>query len=466
MGESRTFAQQLRSLMRPKQAGLEQRETPKPRSLQPLELGLGIDFGTSCTKVVLQDHTDRDAWAVPFDGLPTAGSRYLLITRLVLSDDGRLALAGSGTVVSDLKIRLMGADMGEIVAGNLGPLSPLELATGYLALVIGHARRWFDGGLQSQRFPGRSVNWNLAVGIPSTSLDGFEERGNFETALRAAWLVTVRDGRARVADVRDAIRRIRSRSPLADQPREVTTYPEVGAEMMSVRRSDARQNTLTLLIDVGASTMDVSTFKYSSADGAELVSFFDASVKPLGTYHLHRHRVGSLRKLIDAQLDPLDPNVVPPEMAVNLLPDDDECERIDKTFIDWCRRLMSDVLLHTKTSRAPNEPQFTASAGAVLPVFLCGGGSQAALYRKALERFVGSLEGARICPLQPQLMLPTPKQFQSPDVLPQDYHRLAVAYGLSCPAGSLAEVIPPHAMEDLKRQESRRDGIFISKDLV
>jgi hypothetical protein len=467
VGESKTIGQQLRSLLRPKQADPGRASTPQPQPVPALELGLGIDLGTSCTKVVLQDQTTRDAWAVPFEGLPTAGNKYLLVTRLILSEGGLLALTGEGSPVSDLKIRLMGTDLDEVSAGGAGPVSPLELAAAYLALVIDHARRWFADSLQAQRFPGRTVNWHLAIGIPSTSLDGFTERKNFENAVRAAWLVPVKGRSTRLADVREAIRRVTSGSPRPDQlPSEVTSYPEVGAEMMSVRRSDGRRDTLHLLIDVGASTMDVSTFKYSSSDAADRISFFDASVKPLGTYHLHRYRIASLRELIDGLLDPLDPTAAPPGRASDLLPADEECSEIDETFVRWCRRLMSDVLLHTKSRRAPLEPQFTGANDAFLPVYLCGGGSQAALYQDALRRFASSLGPARICPLQIELMLPTPRRFQSTDVQSHDYHRLAVAYGLSCPSGELADVIPPHDMEDLTRLEARRDSIFISKDLV
>ena len=58
----------------------------------PKDIVIGFDFGTSCTKVVVQDHFHREAWAVPFPEFTGADNRYLLPTQVWL-EDGALLLA-------------------------------------------------------------------------------------------------------------------------------------------------------------------------------------------------------------------------------------------------------------------------------------------------------------------------------------------------------------------------------------
>jgi hypothetical protein len=59
----------------------------------PKDIVIGFDFGTSCTKVVLQDPPSRTAYAVPFGEHGNPDNPFLLSSKLGLTSDGKCRLA-------------------------------------------------------------------------------------------------------------------------------------------------------------------------------------------------------------------------------------------------------------------------------------------------------------------------------------------------------------------------------------
>ena len=65
------------------------------RGAEVCELVVGLDFGTSCTKIVLRDpYRRRRAFAVPFDDSAAhSSSQYLLPSVLWVDEEGVASLA-------------------------------------------------------------------------------------------------------------------------------------------------------------------------------------------------------------------------------------------------------------------------------------------------------------------------------------------------------------------------------------
>ena len=61
-----------------------------------VELVIGLDFGTSCTKVIIQDVATRTAYAVPFATESDPTGTYLLPTIVSLDDQGNFSLDRRG----------------------------------------------------------------------------------------------------------------------------------------------------------------------------------------------------------------------------------------------------------------------------------------------------------------------------------------------------------------------------------
>lgn len=117
-------------------------------SKKQLYLFIGLDFGTSCTKVVLRTPYDRDrVFAVPFLDAAHPSSPYLLPTELWIDQHGRASLTqfASATRIRDLKghfVRSLPLSVPEIISPSRTIDSQVASA-GYLALTLRHIRQWF-----------------------------------------------------------------------------------------------------------------------------------------------------------------------------------------------------------------------------------------------------------------------------------------------------------------------------------
>jgi len=112
------------------------------------------------------------------------------------------------------------------------------------------------------------------------------------------------------------------------------------------------------------------------------------------------------------------------------------------------------VIVQTRRDRYPLAPEWEQW----LPTFLCGGGSSCDIYEEVLkvcDAKLGSM-GWRWQGLQ-KTVLPRPgsDELHAPFLGPDDFHRLAVAYGLSHPLFEIGEVHLPEAIPDAEGPEMR-----------
>src|ERR1700728_4370203 len=135
------------------------------------DIVIGLDFGTSSTKVVIQDPETRDAWAVPFEGSGLLENSYLLPSRISIDKDG-FGSFGDDKSIAELKIRLMTApdEPIEDTRSQESPPTASQLCVLYLALVLQQVRGWF---LRTKGDAYRTFQlvWQLNIGIPSNALD-------------------------------------------------------------------------------------------------------------------------------------------------------------------------------------------------------------------------------------------------------------------------------------------------------
>lgn len=118
---------------------------------------------------------------------------------------------------------------------------------------------------------------------------------------------------------------------------------------------------------------------------------------------------------------------------------------IDDEFIHQLRRVVKDVVVATRQHRDPTSKHWKVG----LPVFLCGGGSQLDVYIDAIQACSATLtETLHIAGLVLK-NIPKPEGLETPDLLAENYHRLAVAYGLSQTADDIGRVIPPSQIESI-----------------
>ena len=443
-------------------------------SLEPVDIVVGVDFGTSSTKVVIQAprYAGNPAFAVPFGALTQASLEYLLPTRLFISNEGRCSLTflPGASILTDIKLSLMRDPLHTTTSASEPSCeaSATAIATAYLALVLRYARCWFIANKEDifGEFP---LVWSFNLGLPAAIDDNVELRKNFTTAGQAAWLVSIRHGPITLDAAQGAINDIK-RSGIEVEC-DFALVPEVIAEVKGYAESRFRSAGLHLLVDVGASTVDVCSFNLRVEEGDAPLPIITADIDLLGATRLHLARIDGAKEAAIVHgtqlVDESNPSDVIPDNIMLYVPPDqqihDEITAAQRSFKEACERLLRKTILDLRRLRDPNSPRFSER----LPVFICGGAKDMQPYREVvrgvdewLSKLIVSSHGIR------QINLPKPDSLEA-QIDDNSYHRLAVAWGLSHDSFNIGTYSRPSEIGDIPPPKRRNFyDAFISKDMV
>ena len=398
------------------------------------ELVMGVDFGTSSTKVVLGDRSLKKAYAIPLTQL-VGVSAYLLPTSLYEAD-GAYSLSPVGTKVNDLKLSLLS-----------NPEDPVRCARvcAYLALVIRATRAWMFTELKEQYLKADIV-WSLALGQPADQATSEISKGLFKKLGEVAWYLASESEELTTTLCCDAWGRANS-GALDAGDIEVFVMPELAAQIYGFVNSskfDPRLPNICLMVDVGAGTVDASVFRVVKKDaGTSSFEFLTNAVEAYGAMNLHRYRVDwwqshlRQRNASEAVIDALENIRIPTEYLgplpesyanyVNGVSVDFEggAQSPDQEFFRKVRnQVAGDVLYGTYKKKLLD----TASI-AGLPFYLCGGGSRYGFYKDLKSEMVKQPNCSWLNAIHTELAKPS--NLRADGVHQSDYDRLSVAYGLS-----------------------------------
>jgi hypothetical protein len=436
-------SQTLRSVTPPVAVGPQGEPAPE------VDLTLGIDFGTSCTKVVIGDHGWLgQSYAVPV-GIGINGlERFLRATQV----------AEGGTVEANLKMRLM---------EKPDSVELRDLAALYLAGVIRDSLAWFSAE-KAGRYKGRTEVWSLNLGFAAKQNNDGPLAPAYKEIANLAAELGPSDHPLSIASVR----RLRT-APAADSPiriipaNRIALYPEIAAQLAGYVNSPYRAQGNLILIDVGAGTLDVSTAILHGNRDEDIVSFHVCEVKPLGALKLLEARISAIEEVspgsVPNRLEDYQSGTVPiPESVPEII----GRQRVNQTCIEAFEKASSDfaddaVRLAIACASRFRKLQRDAHANASfdpwpgqLRFFFTGGGSRLAFYRRLFVqgRFEQELsrytrwketpedrhryvQGLRHEPL------PAPPDLQGlPYELTSDFDRLSVAHGLAYGCENLMKI--------------------------
>lgn len=452
-----------------------QRGNPK----EERDIVIGFDFGTSCSKIILRDFQRKEAFAVPFEEAASTFSQYLIPTKIYINPDGCISLSRNETEIDGLKVNLIKNTTENVFKiKHTGEIATsLDLAVAYIGLVLINIRNWFK---ETKRVEYRHIhiNWQLNIGIPSRSYDDRFLCNVMKRSALAGWnLSLLNKNRISLPDVKTAIEdadfqiRMNDFSAKKEQihPDYVNTIPEIIAEVIGYFRSPMRETGMYLIVDVGARTMDVSTFIVHEIEGEDLYPILTAEVEILGTFVLHQNRLKVCREITGKNLcklissyDGISPL---PEVEKYLSKpthkDVETFNNADMKFRDECSRLIRKVIKVTKDCRNPYSRVWSNG----LPVFLCGGGAQVNVYQSLFNDIEKRLEKSRYSLTFNRKELPFPRDLKNDDI---HFNRMAVAYGLSFPKYDIGDIIPPDKIKDLVPNLKTKDieNFYIDKDMV
>lgn len=442
------------------------------------DLVIGLDFGTSASKVVVQapDLPGGQAYAVDFGEIAHSSMRYIVPTRLWVTPRGRCTLANreNAKVVNDIKLDLFAHD--DRLNSNRGPkrqgLKPDAAAVSYLALILRYTRRWFLETKRDVVGHFQKFNWSVNLGVPSPCVEDNDDNLRFRLVGKAAWMLSVLEEEVTIGKAQDELRYLVEAPEYWDRDDDGLTcdfdiIPEIAAGAVGYALSALRREGVHLMIDVGASTVDVCSFLLHQREG-DRYSLLTADVQQLGTIRLHQERILAIQHLYEQQAqdlrdkhDPLTP--ITEDIEPYLLARDRIVKGIQIAEADLRGRyhkMLRRVVVDLKTRRAPRESVWKDR----LPVLVIGGGSRLAFFASLANKLGEWIKTYCRNEGMLQLPIPTPEALKTKT---NEYHRLAVAWGLSHRAMDIGEITPADRISDIDPPgrldwESR----YIGKDQV
>lgn len=442
-----------------------------------VDLVIGLDFGTTFTKVVISESGSGRSWAVPLS--MNLKNPYLINSDVFLKD-GVYKLNSHGERIARLKTPFL---------SGFPSLSHCHHAVAFLALIVRFAKHWFlnekRGFLRKQ-----TPFWFVNVGLPSKD---FEQHSLVEQYQALAWaglyLSTDTENVIDIEHVTSAYKlakvALSKNHESLDTPDGISIHrdqvhvvPEIMAQLYGFLRSQHwdRKNPEFMLVDIGGGTIDSTVFNVVQERHTQELKFciFSARVEPLGTINLHQQRVNWILKQVQASgqvpsfVDDLK-DIAASTSEFWMVPDriEDYLEGAqfgEYTFDHEFLKALKKVCLLEQLKYVLTEvnPGFKNS-GRNYPVILAGGGSANALYKGLLEPrtlfFQVGIEA---------LQLPKPDSLDVPGLTQQDYHRISVAYGLSF--DNLGKVLTPDDIKELHispgSSRKRTAATYVSKEMT
>ena len=362
-----------------------------------VEIVLGVDFGTTSTKVVARRpyFAGSPAAAMPAPAFARPEPNpHLWASRLWRTRDGRLTLApeAEAAPICAIKTRLMEGDGPDVEAH----------AAAFLGQIVAHARGWLIG--ERPDFVGdRRPDWRHHFGFPAASLEDAALAGRYRRVVAAALRIAA-FGRAPTEE--EARAAVAAATPSAAEAVEAGAllFPEVAGATAAFVASGALAGRLHVMVDVGGGTVDVCAFNlHSPAPGETIQPIFRAAVDMLGVEPW---------RLCEG--DP----------------------RAEEAFGVCLATHLKEVIWSTKQGHAPFSHCWTEG----LPVLLIGGGAAS----RSHARQVGALGPwlrRRNCPGGIDLRTATPPTAFDHAAGAEGGHRLTVALGLSLPDTEIPQVL-------------------------
>lgn len=219
-----------------------------------------------------------------------------------------------------------------------------------------------------------------------------------------------------------------------DHPDRISIIPEFAAQITPYVKSTRKQKDLHLLVDVGAGTLDVTTFNAHECDGEDVFPIFEAKVELLGSRHYVAQLLADLNCQVrwDEEESPASLN----QFAQSAGLSSQEFQFRTQQFQKKVKSVLKKALNTTRSVRYIKSPHWISG----IPTFLCGGGSSIPLYRSVLQSDID--QKIRLIPLE------KPDNFKADYLQSTDFHRLSVACGLSFSALDIGTIRPRAIVED------------------
>lgn len=382
---------------------------------------VGFDFGTSSIKLAVSQpyHADNPTRAMPApEDLRSFEHPYLWQTALWLDPkDGLFSLypVADAIALEGFKTGIIGAHGSALVRPDVS-VTRVEAAAAFLALHFAHFFGWYRcaqplGPAGAEQF--MAVN----IGIPVAAHDDARSFSIFKRIVAAAYALAPFASRL----TPELVRQTHARS--ADQlPQGFYLVPELTAAIAGYAFAPTSQPGSHMLVDVGASTLDIVAFNLV---GRERIAVFSAAVELLGAAAL------------DSAL---------------------ACHISAKDFKRACDHEFEEVYGRARSPERARDGFHAAFRRKPVQLLVTGGGCKTKIHDRFIaemstEKVLGA--NAMIAPLPPEALTD----------MPCDRSRLLLAYGLSRDLPDLPEIRLPSQVPSITPL-ARMEPSFVGPEMT
>ena len=411
----------------------------------PLHVNLGVDFGTSFTKICYRDVATGDS------GILCVGGDCFVPSVVEVGDRGALS---SGKEVDArfpvryLKMRLAGEQWphdGDSGVDLKNAIVVRALAAYFLGDVIRQAKKAFVTQRKTL-VEGREITWSANVGVPVEQYDS-PTICVFRDVLRSAWRWVEADQLPKTID--EAVHHYtemeskENENPSdASQP-DCHAVPEIVAGITSfITSRDARPGRYAYF-DIGGGTVDGVLLGYNRYEGSPRTHCYAAKVESLGVASLAYRAFGAKGHNMEGAIAA---PTLRSDVRDRLIP-----------FRNKVQTLVAQVVVDG-WNKDPGALGSVGPTGDIeLPVFVGGGGAQSGWYRKTIHDTYGSRQHANVgIPPYHIREVPRPTDLNMDDSNGAPFSRFAVAYGLSVPFEEIPGFDLPGSSRPRTRDEAEK----------
>ncbi|NMC34450.1 MAG: hypothetical protein GYA36_18665 [Veillonellaceae bacterium] len=440
--------------LNPKETGKapEQRKPITPRPSREIKIWVGIDFGTSFTKLAYR--VLGGAGKVLPLNLGSNPQMPYAVPSLVAFEGGRILFGDEADRFLRNRPWYEGARYLKVLfAGDINPtfldremkerfdrycegqqVDQAILEPGYMvAAFLGHTIRRIRQHLGRTFDHEQSINFNVC--IPIDTYEMADVRAGFQRAINVAEAIERKWNGQRAIELLESAASIWGKTPeveIADS--RVHLVPEAVAQMASYVNSLAAENKIHGVIDFGAGTTDFSIFNLcEDAEEDKCAYWYNAVTFPGGMAKIE-NRIATWNREKGRNLNSSELQSAM-EGILKMGPEIQAIVRAELQHI-WKEARFPAWGTAFKKRRRGSEWHKDK-----VKVFVCGGGSRIPYVREIFERCWYCDEWG---PYE-VTALTAPSDFEGN---PKDFPRLAVAYGLTIPRPELAKYVLPKDCPD------------------
>jgi hypothetical protein len=436
------------------------KKEPATAALPPIYINIGLDYGTSyskvCYRLVGHERTgvvsfsmqDNDhAYYVPcISKINCAGDIYVpdLESNGEIDDDVVILKYCKMAAAGDLRCRKQNSII------ERADITEQEMYTAvcvfFLAKLLDRTRQAVVE-LEMDTIGDRSIQWSVNMGVPIDYLDS-AVRERFSLMLKAAWALSLNPEPISNASTIAFMLNTLSQS---DRARDCHVIPELAAGVTPFALASGTPDGIYTVFDIGSGSMDGATFELSRTGGYPKINFLTSKVEMLGLDWISQRISASFNKDVTGDIIK---KYLTTKNGFKHLPSN----VLNRVALE-IHRYVSEVIVNAKQA----DSRSWKNTMTELPMFIGGGGGASYWHRHEIFRTYSEnkLQNAGIPPYR-EWGIPIPDNISLNGLPENNFYRFLIAYGLSLPKdeGPMIVGFPTQNPRISKVHESKKDKLY------